>query len=264
MSRLKKHATVIAMFLLLFAVVLTPLFYFEYQNEHVLMEFFVSPTHTAHLDIPSAQKQNYSIWERLDILNASVTVRASVPVESKTELRKKMEEQLAAVALYQALPDLSFSGVMEVSVYKESYIDAASSSAYPDRLNPDLTINVWAISAEYRDFYVYTYMDTVTYALYDITILSKNTDFLYPAGTSENGYLEYLKAISDIPSGLRKPFSAAGYYAKRQISLCLYSIGADEQKIIYRFNKSVIAEKTDYPLYSVTDAGQTAESAAGK
>lgn len=264
MSRLKQYTIVIVMFLLLFAVVLMPLLYFEYQNEYVLMEFFVSPTHTPHLDIPNTQKQTYSIWERLDILNNSVMVRASIPVGSKAELQKKMEEQLTLLFLDHALPALSFSEVMEISVYKETFIDAKSSPADSDKLNPDLTINVWAISAEYQDIYVYAYMDTVTYALYDITIISKNTDFLYPAGTSANGFLEYLKTISDIPSDMRKSFSAAGYYAKRQISLCLYSIGADEQKTIYRFNKSVIVEKTDYPIYSVTDSGQIAESEAGQ
>lgn len=252
MSNVKQIMIIVSLFALLFAVVFIPMFYIEYQNNNMLNEFYISPVKTTHLDRPSKKEEDYNIWERIGIINTPIVVISTVSTESRTKLREEMETQLAAICRYKAIPDISLTGVMQVSINKETYMDKPSSGGYIDILDSDRVLNVWEIIVEYQNYVVRAYMDTETNAIYDITIVTKNTDFLYQPGISDTGFLEYLKTFSDVPSDLGMAFSAGSYYSGGIICLYLCSVDKDSKLTIYRFNNTAVTDA--YPLYIVTDS----------
>lgn len=238
MIKLKKCIKVILMFVLLFAVVSAPLFYTEYQNKSMINEFVISAVHT---DGTNSTKQKYNFWERIGTVNESVKIRTSLfnyfyddasAFKAEEEIINSMEKQLKTLCKYNALPNLTFSQVKQLSVFKETYTNMPPSD--------ELKISVWAIYAEYENYHVYAYMDTETSALYDITILSKNDSFIYQSDISENGFLEYLLTFSPIPNVKERDelFSATGSYTEKTIVLHLYSVNkSTEQFTVYRFGK---------------------------
>lgn len=238
MNKLKQCIKVILMFVLLTAIVGAPLLYKEYQNSRMINEFIISPLQT---DVTNDTKQKYSFWERIGTVDKSVKIRTSIlddfnygslAVKAEAEIIKSMEKQLITVSEYNALPDLTFSEPQYVSVFKETYTKMSPSA--------ELEISVWAIYAEYEDYYIFAYMDTETSALYDITILSQTDNFIYQSDISENGFLEYLLTFSPIPNVQERDelFSATGSYTEKVIELYLYSVNkSTEQFTAYRFGK---------------------------
>lgn len=243
MSRLKQGIKVIIMFALLFAVVGAPLFYMEYQNRHMINEIILSPMQPIQTDGENGTAQDYNIWERIGIINQSVKVKSSVLTDFKnenianqavTEIVKTMEKQLTTLCEYNALPDLTFSEVIDVSVFKETY------TYQTEVIRSDFSISVWAIDAEYENYHVYAYMDTEMLALYDITIQSKNNNFIYETDISANGFLEYLLTFSPITDVQERDelFSANGSYLRQTIVLHLYSVNKEtNQFTAYRFRE---------------------------
>lgn len=252
MSTVKQIMIIVSLFALLFAVVFIPMLYIEYQNNNILNEFYISPVKTTHLDRPSPKKEDYNIWERIGLINTSIVVKSTVSTESRTKLREEMEKQLAAISRYKAIPDISLTGVMQVSVNKETYMDKPSSGDYIDILDYARVLNVWEIIVEYQNYVVRAYMDTETNAVYDLTIVTKNTDFIYQSEISDTGFLKYLKTFSDVPSELGMAFSAGSYYSGGKICLYLCSAGKDSGLTIYRFNNTAVTDA--YPMYKVTES----------
>ena len=255
MNTLKQGMIILSLFALLFAIVFVPMFYMEYQNSTMLKEFYISPVKTTRLDSPSPKNEDYNIWEHIGIKEHSVVVTATVPAESNTELREKMEEQLAVICRYKALPALSLTGVKQVSVMKETYMEKPSSGDYVDIHDSDHVLNVWGITVEYQHYVVCAYMDAETDAIYDVTIVTKDTDFLYSSEITDTGFLEYLKSFSEEPTDSGIAFSAGSYYSKGKI--CLYL--QDSRQTVYRFNTSILPdgvamESSDNPLIAVTNA----------
>lgn len=241
MKKLKQGIKVIIMFVLLFAIVGTPLLFMEYQNRRIINEIVLSPMQPVQIDGKNELIQDYNIWERIGIITQTIKVRSSILTDFKneeianlavTEIIKTMEKQLTTLCEYNALPELTFSNLIEASVFKETY-------AYqPEEISSKLSISIWAIQAEYEDYYIYAYMDTEMSALYDITILSQNDDFVYQPDISKNGFLEYLltfSPVSDIYVG-DELFMANGSYTEQIISLHLCSINeVTNQFTNYRF-----------------------------
>lgn len=256
MKTAKQSVIIVLLFALLFAVVFVPMLYIEYQNNNMLNEFYIalSPTEIPLLDRQSQKTEDYNIWERIGIINKSVVVQTATSTESETELLRSMEEQLAAISRYRALPDISLTGVVQASILKETYIDWPSdlsfSSGYAELLDSDRVLNVWELVVEYQDYVVRAYMDTVTNAIYEVIIVTKDSGFLYPSGLSDTGFLEYLKSFSEIPPHLGMVFSAESYYSNGKICLYLHSVSQDNQQEIYQFSHTTADDK--YPMYVIT------------
>lgn len=238
MNRLKQGINITVMFVLLVAVVGAPLFYMEYQNQHMINEVILSPMEPIQTGSDNITPQDYNLWERIKIVNQSVKVASSsiitdfknenVANQAITEIVKNMEKQLTTLCEYNALPDLAFSDVLQVSVFKETYILQTEV----------LSISVWAIYAEYENYHVYAYMDTELSALYDVTIQAKKQNFIYETDISANGFLEYLMTFSAIPNVQEREelFSANGSYLGQTIVLHLYSVNKETNKFTsYRF-----------------------------
>lgn len=242
MNRLKQGIKIIIMFVLLIAVVGTPLFYMEYQNQHMIDEIILSPIEPIQTGGDNVTPQDYNLWERINIVNQSVKVVSSsliadfknenVANQALTEIIKTMEKQLMTLCEYNALPDLMFSDVLQVSVFKETY------TLQTEALRSELSISVWAIEAEYENYHIYAYMDIELSALYDVTIQAKKQNFVYESDITANGFLEYLMTFSDIPDVQehKELFSANGSYSGQTIVLHLYSVNKETNKFTsYRF-----------------------------
>lgn len=252
MSKVKQSMIILSLFALLLAVVFAPMLWIEYQNNKMLNELHISSVKRSHLDSPSSIKEGYNIWERIGIINTSVVVRSTVSTESKTKLREELEKQIAAICRYKAIPDISLTGVTHVSIIKETYMDNPTSGGYMDILNSDRVLNVWEIIVEYENYVVCAYMDTVTNAVYELTIVTKDTDLLYQPEISDTGFIEYLKTFSDVPADLGMAFSAKSYYSSGKLCLSLCSMDKNAKLTIYRFNNTAVTYA--YPMYKVADS----------
>lgn len=255
MSRLKQGIQIIMIFVLLFTVVVAPLLYMQHQNRHMLNEITLSPMRPIQTGGKDEPAQDYNIWEHIGIVNQAVEVSSSVLSAFNnenianlaiTEIIKAMEKQLTTLCEYHALPDLTFSDVLQVSVSKKTY------TYKTETIRSDLSISVWAIDAEYENFIVYAYMDTKISALYDVVIQSKNDYFVYGNDISENEFLEYLLTFSPIPDMQKREemYAANGYYMGKTIVLHLYSVNKKTNKFTaYRFSERNKSES------SISDSG---------
>lgn len=276
MSRLKQGIQIIMIFVLLFAVVGAPLVYMQYQNRHMLNEVRLAPMQPWQTDAKNEIAQDYNIWERIGIINQSVRVSSpflsafkdeSIANQAIAEIIKAMEKQLTTLHEYHALPDLTFSDVLEASVSKETY------TYKTETIRSDLSISVWAIHAEYESFHVYVYMDTKISALYDVTIQSKKNYFIYGKDISENGFLEYLQTFSPIPDVQEREemYTAYGSYMGKTVALYLYSVNKETNKFTeYKFNErnkidigipygdmpNISVSDSDIPNSSTSDSGK--------
>lgn len=259
MRTFRQSMLIVSLFALLFAVVFVPMLFIEYQNDNMLREFYVSSANVPMLDVLDAsnsKSENYNIWEHLVILKKSVVVKATVPTEAKAELLERMEKQLAEICRYNAIPLISPTGVIQSSVIKETYMDRPSSGSYTDILDSDQVLSVWEIIVEYQDYVVCAYMDTETDAIYEITIVTKESDFLYQPEITDTGFLEYLRSFSDTPPELGMNFSAWSYYAAGKINLSLCSVEGNSELTMYQFDNTM--RNDSYPMYIMiteSDAG---------
>ena len=245
MKNTMQSIKIVLMFVLLLSVVCIPLLYIEYHNNHLLNEISVSPVQTAELNDPNIAMENYNIWDRIGIMiNEPIGVRTRtftdspndyLTNEAESELLQTMEEQLMIVYEHNSLPELTFSEIVQVSIFKDTYMIMSSSQGYTNVLDSELSISVWAIEAEYQDFNINVYMDTETSALYYITISSKNTNFIYQPEISAKGFFEYLKTFSDIPNENEEIFSASSVYSERKIALYLTSVNKNTEQIHHIF-----------------------------
>ena len=208
----------------------------------MINEIILSPMEPIQTGGDNVTPQDYNLWERIKIVNQSVKVVSSsiisdfknenVANQAITEILKAMEKQLTTLCEYNALPDLVFSDVLQVSVFKETY------TLQTEVLRSELSISVWAIDAEYENYHVYAYMDTELSALYDVTIQAKKQNFIYETDISANGFLEYLMPFSAIPNVQEREelFSANGSYSGQTIVVHLYSVNKETNKFTsYRF-----------------------------
>lgn len=262
MSRVKQAIKIIVMFVVLFMIVGAPLAYMKYQNRHMLNEVRLSSTQPQQTDNKGETVQNYNIWERIGIINQSVRVSSpllsafkneSITNQAIGEIIKTMEKQLAMLREYRALPELTYSEVLQISISKETYIYQT------DALHSDLSISVWAIDAEYEDFYVCAYMDTKISALYDVTIQMKDSGLVYENQISKNGFLEYLQTFSPLPDVKEREevYAVNDAYTAKEIVLRLYSVNTKTNKFtIYSFNdKNKFTDNT--PHSYITDSSQS-------
>lgn len=242
MSSVKQTIKIIIIFVILFAIVGAPLVYMQYQNRHMLNEVRLTPMQSWLTNIKDEITQNYNIWERIGIINQAVRVSSpftsafkneSIANQAISEIIKTMENQLKMLIEFHALPELTFSDVLEVSIFKETY------TCQTDKLYSDLSISVWAIDAEYKNFHVYAYMDTKVSALYDVTIESRKKYWVYGKEISENGFLEYLLTFSPIPDVKEREevYTAYGSYMGESATLYLYSVNKETNKFTeYKFS----------------------------
>ena len=263
MIRLKRSVIVCSLFALLFVVFSVPVFLMEHQRKFSLNEVVPYSVETVqlgrnegvHSESPAAE--SLSIWERIKLLGSSVST-AVTGTHAVTEAQANivlsvLEEQLQVLVSFDALPDLSFSDAASISFVKETYMPI-SSDGYVNLIKPDQMISVWKIQAEYPNFRVLAYMDTELSAIYDITISSKGSDFLYPASISEVGFLEYLLEFSDGENKSGDVFSAGGFYSGKMI--CLYPLSVDKQTgqiVSYRIGGPYDMEPLKVSEYSVLE-----------
>lgn len=248
MIRLKRYIIVCSLFALLFVVVSVPVFLMEHQRKFSLNEVVpysveavqLGRNEEGHSESPVAEA--LSIWERIKLLGSSVPtavtgthantdLTAVMGTHANTEAQANnmlsvLEEQLRSLVSFSALPDFSFSDALSISFAKETYMPI-SSDGYVNLIKPDHMISIWKIQAEYPNFHVLAYMDTEISAIYDITISSKSSDFLYSSSISEVGFLEYLLEFSDGENKSGDVFSAGSFYSGKMI--CLYPISVDKQ-----------------------------------
>lgn len=263
MIRLKRSIIVCFLFALLFIVISLPVFLMEHQKEFSLGEVVPYSVETVqlghneedHSESPTVEA--LSIWERIKLLGSSVST-AVTGTHAVTEAQANivlsvLEEQLRSLVSFSALPDLSFSDAVSVSFVKETYMPI-SSDRYVNLIKPDHMISVWKIQAEYQDFCVLAYMDTEISAIYDITISSKGSDFLYPSSISEIGFLEYLLEFFDGENKSGDVFSAGGFYSEKMI--CLYPLSVDKQTgqtVAYRVGGPYNMEPLKVSEYKVSE-----------
>ena len=209
-----------------------------------------------HSESPTAAEA-LSIWERIKLLGSSVPTAVTGTHANTESLANNMlsvlEEQLRSLVALSALPDLSFSDAVSISFVKETYMPI-SSDGYVNLIKPDHMISIWKIQVEYQDFRVLAYMDTEISAIYDITISSKDSDFLYPSSISEVGFLEYLLEFSDGENKSGDVFSAGGFYLEKMI--CLYPLSVDKQTgqtVAYRVGGPYDMEPLNVSEYKVSE-----------
>lgn len=242
MRIVKQAISIIIMFVILFAIVGAPLVYMQYQNRHMLNEVRLAPMQPGQTNTKDETTQNYNIWERIGIINQAVRVSSpfmsvfkneSIANQAIAEIIDTMEKQLKTLIEYHALPELTFSEVLQVSIFRETY------TCQTDNLHSDLSISVWAIDAEYKNFHVYAYMDTKVSALYDVTIESNKDYLTYEKKISEKGFLEYLLTFSPIPDVKEREeaYTAYGSYMGKTATLYLYSVNKETNKFTeYKFS----------------------------
>lgn len=241
MIRLKQYVKIISLFALLFVVVSVPAFFIKYQHNHSLDQTVLYPVEMVQFGSDesghdnSLPVQDYSIWDRIKLIGSSNVVIQSADssdLQTNANLQESllpvMEEQLMLLQVNNALPELSFSDVVSASFFKTTYMDMLpATEGYINMSEPDAMISIWEIQAEYQDFSVLVYMDTEISVLYDVTISSKGSDFIYPSSISEVGFLEYLLEFSDGENKSGDVFSAGGFYSGKTI--CLYPLSVDKQ-----------------------------------
>ncbi len=261
MRIVKQAISIIIMFIILFVIVGAPLVYMQYQNRHMLNEVRLAPMQPGQTNTKDETTQNYNIWERIGIINQAVRVSSpfmsvfkneSIANQAIAEIIDTMEKQLETLVEYHALPELTFSDVVQVSIYRETY------TCQTDKLYSDLSISVWAIDAEYKNFHVYAYMDTKVSALYDVTIESRKKYWVYGKEISENGFLEYLQTFSPIPDVKEREevYTAYGSYRGESAALYLYSVNKVTSKFTeYKFsgrnksqNSTAVGDATDISI----------------
>ncbi len=248
MSGFKQNVKIIFLFVLLFAVVFLPVFYTEYNQTHTLNQVVTYPVQ--QMEAQTDANHSYNIWERIQAVQGAVVETKINTQDLKTngsgysaedDLRRIVEDQLAAIQKQNALPELFFSDQAQASVSQRSYVDLD---------HTELAINVWSILLEYPDYYIQTYMDAETFALYQVVILLKNSDITISPKLSANGFLEYLKTFSEIPSGEEEIFSANGFYGDRMIYLNLSSVNKENGKYtVYYFGDATSNQSKSLPIY---------------
>lgn len=272
MIRLKQYVKILSLFALLFVVVFVPAFFIKYQHNHSFNQTVLYPVDAvqfgsddgSHDDNPPVQ--DYSIWDRIKLIGSSSVVihfAEYTDLQANANLQESllpiMEEQLMLLQNFHALPDLSFSDVVSASFYKKTYMAVSpATEGYTNISKPESMIHIWEIQAEYRDFHVIAYMDADTSALYDITISSKGSDFLYPSSISEVGFLEYLLEFSDGENKSGDVFSAGGFYSGKMI--CLYPLSVDKQTgqiVSYRIGGPYDMEALEVSEYKVSEMPPT-------
>lgn len=170
-------------------------------------------------------KEEYNIWEQVKLIRDSSVVWESklndyIPEsqikETETELLQEMEVQLRIIQSYHGLPELTFSD-MEHCVIKKATFMSTEHKKYAE------VLDLWIIQAVYHEFAISVYMDCKTFALYDVSILSKNDDFVYPSDLTSDGFWEYLNAFSTFDGTNDDMFSAHTSYGAQGIHLHLWS-----------------------------------------
>lgn len=267
MLQLKQYMKIVSLFTLLFVVISVPAYFMDHQNNQAFNKTSVYSVDAVQLGENDAFQSNnapsqiISVWERIKrINNSDVVVKSAEYTDLDTDpdlygtLISALEEHLLLLQSLSALPDLSFADTVRASFSKITYMDVASTTG--ENINtstPKSTIDVWEIHAEYQDFHVLAYMDADTSALYDITISSKGSDFIYPSSISEVGFLEYLLEFSDGENKSGDVFSAGGFYLGKMI--CLYPLSVDKQTgqiVSYRIGGPYDMEPLEYKVSEMT------------
>ncbi len=278
MSRLKQGGKIAGMFLLLFAIALGPLFFLGQRTRDLIGKVTVKEVQAARLEKKQSERVQ-NLWEQIEAVREDGTTILA-PAEKLTshdglqgtdEIMETMEQQLSLLGSCHGLPALSCSGRQQESVYQEIYMDRTETA---DLGEPGRTLSVWAIYAEYDDFFLYAFMDTETGALYELDLTAKKEDFLYQReDISADSFLEYLQSFCPIPEDLDRQFSAHCVYTGRKISL--YLVSMDKGKSVdetasqsvpvfcddncewenqYRFYHPKMREEESTPLYRVMES----------
>lgn len=166
---------------------------------------------------------------------AELEAKEKSNTEIKNTLARQAQKQLRKLQKYHVFPDLSFSGLRNIAVAKQIYMD---------KENPAATFSVWEIFMSYPDFFAMVYMDTETLALCQVTLSPTKSPFVYEkTSLSPDGFLEYLNTFSQVPgdhADREERFHAEGIFSPSQ--LCLYTVSTDRQ------GSHLISYRLDAPL----------------
>lgn len=233
----KEAVKIIVLFALLLGIVCIPAVLIKNQSAYMENEAVLFPTEADSFHASSAE--SYNLWELVKIPQKTTSVRMvdasdfesrTITNESVKELIQCMEVQIRKIQDCKGLPEFEFSEVLKGYAVSDLYMD----TVHPNYVN---VLGVWAIYAQYKDFSVIAYMDTQTYALFEVELQSETEEFTYQADVTADGFLEYLSFFSRIDSEASEVFFAHGDYEERKMHLYLMSADKNtRKKISYRFS----------------------------
>lgn len=232
MSRIRQIVTVLMLFVLLFAVALTPKLILEHNNHQMVDKVHVDTISEKTLE-PS--EENNTI-ERIAIILYAVSNsngvftennNISLSQEEANQLIGHLSEQIAFLQLNNVLPQFELS---------ESYfIEYLSKITFMDRDNPSKVVNVWEILIRGSNYSVSLWIDTETFTMYQLGIYRENSEFNFDDETIQPlNFLEYLQIDSYYVSSKGDEYgNMMRYYCEQDNFFATCVFEKDKEQIKY-------------------------------
>lgn len=234
MNTSKQSLYILALSLLLVAVASLPLVLTGFQNHQLINDLHVAALPIESVENNQMLSKKYNTLQRLNIIKNSISIVATnggiLKYQNASEneqsnhfdLIRTMEQELATMQNENILPHLDFPDDCHASFVKKTFIDSK---------NPDVSVSIWDISAEYQNFSVKVYMDTETSMLYEVSISTTNDEiFAYEPFFTFESFDHYLQIGNTEAKNIPKVFFTHAMYETNQITLSIFCVDQDNSE----------------------------------
>lgn len=233
MNTSKQPLCILALSLLLIAVASLPLILTGFQNHQLMNDLHIDDLPIESVENNQMLSKKYNTLQRLNIIKNSVSIvatnggvlkyqnTAENAQSNHLDLIRTMEKELTTMQNENILPHFDFpDDCRHASFVKKTFIDSN---------NPDVSVSIWDISAEYKDFSVKVYMDTETSMLYEVSISTTNDEiFAYEPFFTFESFDHYLQIGNTETKDIPKVFFTHAMYETSQITLSIFCIDQND------------------------------------
>ncbi len=225
----KAYVPMVVLSLILLFLVISPTLFIKAESNYMVDKISVSMVKAD--SYKEEFEENYNFWEQLKVfynysfmweneLQASYV--ESNGVKTYGVVIEQLEKQLKEIQNYHGLPEMTLADSYS-SVVKNTYVKINSE-------RDTEVLEVWAVELICMDYEIYAFMDSRTYAIYDISIRAVSEEFDYDdSKISGSGFMNYLKSITPLEETDEEGFFVESDYGKKAIHLCLMSWNQDSK-----------------------------------